>query len=295
MTDSFRSNCDPFKHQQPVEIPLSPECTEIIDRLERLYGVKVTVPADLFEVVFEHSQYLTIVEGQPAYENAANLAVALFEEEFGLYPLSLVKNTRLTRVVLCGELFRSQKPNPRAVKRNSSPTEWDLRPLHFTHESTGGLPDVVNGLLYLPIEVVEEDPEHIRKIIHHEFYHCVQWQQFGVSSDPEWEATNRSDFVYGPGGIAANYDSDSDFWTKPTEEWGNGFLNLYCMSAPEEDQAELFAHLITEPTRVETRLEVDEILGRKVERMKATLKQFCRDMDDRFWQRVRDSRFPFDL
>ena len=108
-------------------------------------------------------------------------------------------------------------------------------------------------------------------------------------------ATNLPDFVYGPGGIEANYDSDSDFWVKPAEEWGNGFLNQYCMSAPEEDQAELFAHLITEPARVEARLEADDILRRKVERLKATLRQFCRDMDDRFWRRVSECRLPFDF
>jgi hypothetical protein len=295
MTHSFRSNCDPFKAHLPIELSLSPECTKIVDRLEAHYSIAVTVPAGRFEVFFEHDQYLTIIEGRPASTSAANRSIPVFQEEFGLYPLSLVKNTRLTRVVLCGELFRSQKPSPRTRKRNASPVEWDLRPLHFANEPAGGLPDVVNGLLYLPIDSVKEDPDHIRKTIHHEFYHCIQWQQFGVSGDPEWEATNLSDFVYGPGGIEANYDSDSDFWTRPTEEWGNGFLNLYCMSAPEEDQAELFAHLITEPARVEARLEVDDILRRKVERLKATLRQFCRDMDDRFWKRVSEWRLPFDL
>lgn len=121
MTHSLRSNCDPFKAQLPIEVSLSSECTDIVVRLESHYGIEVTVPADRFEVVFEHDQYLTIIEGQPASESAANRTVAVFEEEFGLYPRSLVRNTRLTRVVLCGELFRSQKPNPRARKRNSSP------------------------------------------------------------------------------------------------------------------------------------------------------------------------------
>jgi hypothetical protein len=295
MTQSFRSNCDPFTDHQPIEVSLSPECTEIVDRLQAYYGIQVTLPASRFEVFFEDDQYLTIVEGEPASTSAANRALPVFAEEFGLYPLSLVKNTRLTRVVLCGELFRSQRPNPRSSKHNTTPVERDLRPLHFTNEPAGGLPDVVNGLLYLPIAGVEEDPNEIRNAMHHEFYHCIQWRQFGASSDPEWETTNLPDFVYGPGGIKANYDSESDFWTKPTEEWGNGFLNLYCMSAPEEDQAELFAHLITEPTQIEVRLEADDILRRKVERLKATLRQFCRNMDDRFWKRVSDMRLPFDI
>ena len=76
---------------------------------------------------------------------------------------------------------------------------------------------------------------------------------------------------------------------------GNGFLNQYSMSAPEEDQAEIFAHLLTEPARVEARLRADDILRSKVERLRATLKQFCRNMDDGFWQRVDESRLPFDI
>jgi len=207
----------------------------------------------------------------------------------------LVHNTKLTRVILCGELFDSQEPNPSAVERNAGPIEWDFQPLYFTHEPCGGTQDAVNGLLYLPINCGEDDPDQTRKTIHHEFYHCIQWQQFGDLGDPEWDAINSPDFVYGPGGTGACYSSDPTFWVMPAEEWGNGFLNQYCMSASEEDQAEIFAHLLTEPARVEARLPADDILRRKVERLKATLKQFCRSMDDGFWQRVGESRLPFDF
>lgn len=96
------------------------------------------------------------------------------------------------------------------------------------------------------------------------------------------------------GWVAACFDEESDFWNQPAEEWGNGFLNQYSMSAPEEDQAEIFAHLLTEPARVQARMAVDGILERKVERLKDTLSQFCREMNDRFWQRVEESRLPFD-
>jgi hypothetical protein len=81
----------------------------------------------------------------------------------------------------------------------------------------------------------------------------------------------------------------------PAEEWGNGFLNQYSMSAPEEDQAEIFAHLLTEPARVEARLMADDILRSKVDRLKATLERFCPDVDAQFWQDVEDSRPPFDF
>lgn len=295
MTHSYRASRNPFEDHQPVEVALSPESLEIVDRLNAYYGIAVTLPGEPIEICFVHDQYLTLVGGQPATAETADSYLALFSREFGLYPRSLVRQMSFKRVVLCGELFRSQKPNPRATKRSASWIEWDTAPLYFTREPAGGLPDVANGLLYLPIEGWNDDPGDARQTIHHEFYHCIQWRQFGVKSDPEWESINSRDFVYGPGGIGAIYDPDSDFWIKPAEEWGHGFLNQYSMSAPEEDQAELFAHLVIEPARVEARLAVDDILRRKVQRLKATLRQFCRDMDDRFWQRVSESRLPFEF
>jgi hypothetical protein len=46
---------------------------------------------------------------------------------------------------------------------------------------------------------------------------------------------------------------------------------------------------------VNARLSVDDILRRKVERLKATLKLSCREMDETFWELVEESRLPFDL
>jgi len=132
-------------------------------------------------------------------------------------------------------------------------------------------------------------------VIHHEFYHCVQRRQFGAFGDRGWAALNSPDFVYGPGGLAANYGADPTFWVMPAEEWGNGFLNQYSMSAPEEDQAEIFAHLLTEPARMDARLRADDILRNKVERLKTSLEGFCRDMDERFWRHVEESRWPHGL
>jgi hypothetical protein len=67
------------------------------------------------------------------------------------------------------------------------------------------------------------------------------------------------------------------------------------MSAPEEDQAEIFAHLLTEPARMEARLACDEILRSKVERLKATLEANCPDMNARFWQELEELRPPFEF
>ena len=266
----------------------------MLDDVKARYRIEITLPAKPFEVHSERGQCLTSFEGQPATSGEAAWYIPLFVEEFRLYPRLFVENTRLTRIVLCGELFRSQKPNPKA-KRFADRARSDRPPLSFDHKTCGGVPDGKNGILYLAVSWGRDDPEYVRELLHHEFYHCVQWQHFGTSGDRGWASLNSPDFVYGPGGLAANYGLDPTFWVMPAEEWGNGFINQYSMSAPEEDQAEIFANLLTKPARVDARLRVDDILRRKVERLKASLKLFCREMDETFWELVEESRLPFDL
>ncbi len=221
-------------------------------------------------------QYLTGIEGEPAASEQASWYIPLFAEEFGLYPPSLVHQT-LARIVLCGELFRSQKPNPRVGNLARSRVKGS-KPLYFSHRPSGGIPNGGNGDLYLSVTSGRDDKEHLRKVIHHEFYHCIQRRQFGRYGDLGWAALNRPDFVYGPGGLRVNEGTDRTFWVMPMEEWGSGFLNQYSMSAAEEDQAEILAHLLTEPARVASRLPADDILCSKVERLKATLEEFCPDV-----------------
>ena len=295
LTDLFkRVKGDPFDSRRPVEVSLPAETAGMLDDLKARYRTEITLPAEPFEVCSEHGRYLTSIEGQPANSEEANWYIPLFAEEFGLYPPLFVENTRMTRIVLCGELFRSQRPNP-ASTRFTGRIKSDRKPLYFEHQPGGGVPDGKHGVLYLAVTWGRDDQDYVRKLIHHEFYHCVQWQQFGRSGDRGWAALNSPDFVYGPGGLAVNHGSDPSFWVMPAKEWGSGFLNQYSMSAPEEDQAEIFAHLLTEPAQMNERLRTDDILRRKVERMKASLKRFCRDIDVEFWQHVEDSQPPFDL
>jgi hypothetical protein len=289
-----RSRHEPIPASRPIEVSLPAETAQMLADLQARYHTEITLPTEPFEINSERGQYLTSVAGQPATSEEASWYIPLFVEEFELYPRLFVENTKLKRIVLCGELFRSQKLNP-VAKRFAARTRPDRNPLTFEHQPCGGVPAGKSGILYFSVTWGRDSPDYVRELIHHEFYHCVQWQQFGHSGDPEWAALNSPDFVYGPGGLAVNFGSDPTFWVMPAEEWGNGFLNQYSMRAPEEDQAEIFAHLLTKPARVEARLRADDILRRKVERMKETLRLFCCDMGEEYWQLVEDSRLPFDF
>ncbi|HEY4232340.1 MAG TPA: hypothetical protein VGM76_02855 [Lacipirellulaceae bacterium] len=218
--------------------------------------------------------------------------IPLLAEELGFYPRQFVHKMKLARVVLCGQLFHSQCAKP-VVKLFPGRAKAVRSRISFQRGFDGGFADARNGVVYLMIGTYDFD--HLRKSIHHELYHCVQWRQFGTSGDREWSALNSPDFAYGPGGSAALHGPDRTFWVLPGEDWGHGFLNRYSMSAAEEDQAEIFAHLLTKPAQMEARASADEILQKKIERMKATLWQFCPEMDDAFWALVKESRLPFDL
>jgi hypothetical protein len=283
---------DLFNAPWSVEISLPAETIATIDNLKARYSIEIALPGETFSLWLEHGQYLTEIEGQAATSEEASWYIPLFAEEFGLYPPLLVEKAKLGHVVLCGELSRSQKPK-RGAERFAGCAAKDRQPLSFVHVPCGGVPDGQHGVLYLDVTCGRDDQDYMRKMIHHEFYHCVQQRQFGGFGDGGWAALNSPDFVYGPGGLAAIYGSDRTFWVMPAEEWGNGFLNHYSMSAPEEDQAEIFAHLLTEPARLEARVTNDDILRSKVERLKASLERFCPAVSAQFWQRVEESRWPF--
>ncbi len=273
-----------FKSRRPIEVSLPAETVAVLDELMARYAVEIAMPDKPFCVRSEHARRTASIEGGPATSEDAAWYIPLFAQEFGFYPPLLVRRMQLRRIVLCGGIFFSTQPHPWFV--------WFSRrlglkkePLSLVNERFGGLPGFDHDC-YFDVTGVGEDEEYIRKTIHHELYHIVQQRQFGSSGDPGWSALNRPGFTYGPGGMASR--RDPTFWVTPTEEWGNGFLNHYSMSAPEEDQAEIFAHLLTEPARVAERIRTDDILRKKVERLKASLERICPAVNARFWQRVQE-------
>ena len=253
-----------FKARQPVEVALSVETTAALDRLKARYSIEITLPAEPFFVWLKHGQYLTGIEGQPATSEEANWYVPSVCR--GVWPLpasSCVKNTKLNacRTLRGTVSFAEAEPgrygSPAYAQRTAN--RFPLCMCRAVESRTAQ-----HGVLYLSVTWGRDDEDYVRKLIHHEFYHCVQRQQFGGFGDPWMGRAQLAGFCYGPGGLAVNYGSDRTFWVMPAEEWGNGFLNQYSMSAPEEDQAEIFAHLLTEPAVWTRGLRTDDILRRKL-------------------------------
>jgi hypothetical protein len=190
--------------------------------------------------------------------------VPLFAFEFGLYPPSLVKQTKLRRVVLC-------------------------KGLSFDGQRRNAIPDYENDVLYLDVGRGVHSKPYLRKVIHHEFYHLVDYRDDGlVYTDERWSSLNRSDFKYGTGGRAAQDDATMSLLTDKVP----GFLSRYATTAVEEDKAEVFAHLMTDSSHVEERARKDRVLLRKVERMKELMRSFCPDVGDDFWEGIRKVKRP---
>jgi len=200
-----------------------------------------------------------LIEGKPAERRELEEYIGLFAPEFTLYPESLVKSSRLKRIVICNELF-------------------------FGGQRRNAIPDFEHDTLYLDASRGSYNPSYMRKVIHHEFFHIVDWLDDGkLYQDDRWSLLNPPGFKYGSGGINAQTLYFSGILTDKFP----GFLNYYSTTGVEEDKAELFANLIVDPAYVERRIKTDTVLGAKVKLMMELLRSFCSDLNDQFWKKVR--------
>jgi hypothetical protein len=164
------------------------------------------------------------------------------DEQLALYPPAFTERIGLKQVVLCKDL---------------------------TFEGTGcvAFADVEHGRLYLSINAGFV-PAFIRRTIHHEVFHQVDFADDGkLDADPRWEALNAPDFRYSHDAERLQADPES---IRPDDTL-TGFLNRYGTSSPAEDKAELYAALVVEPDRVRRRVTRDEILRKKVARVREML------------------------
>jgi hypothetical protein len=182
----------------------------------------------------------------------------VFVFEWGLYPRELVRRSRLERIVLC-------------------------RGLTFGGQRRSGVPDYEHHTLYLDVVAGANNTSYWRKVIHHEFYHIIDFQDDGmVYTDERWARLNPADFRYGTGGRDVQESSRRSL---PADR--PGFLTSYSLSGVEEDKAEVFAHLMVVGEQVESQAKGDAVLRAKVSRMKELMKSFCSAIDEQFWEKVK--------
>jgi len=66
-----------------------------------------------------------------------------------------------------------------------------------------------------------------------------------------------------------------------------GFLTRYATAVLAEDKAEVFANMMVNLQPVKARAQKDAVILAKMLRIKELLLRFCPQVDDHFWQRIR--------
>jgi len=198
------------------------------------------------------------IDGQSAALADLHRYEPLFCQEFSLYPKSLVRKTKLRRIVLCQEL-------------------------KFSGQRRYAIPDFEHDTLYLDVGTNDQPAIYLRKVIHHEFFHIIDYRDDGLLyEDERWKSLNRPDFKYGKGGASALGNPTTG---ELTTEYA-GFLTHYSTTGVEEDKAEVFAHLVVNAAVVADRVARDEVLAEKVDQMKSLVQTYCPAADIGFWKRA---------
>jgi len=226
-----------------------------LSQLENRFALQLVTSGEPFPVKNSYGP----IDGRDASREAIAAYAPLLAGEFGLYPASFVRRSGLKRIVLCTEL-------------------------KFSGQRWNAVPDYDHDTLYLEVVRGNHDPTYQRRVIHHDFFHFVDWRDDGVvDSDPVWSALNPDGFRYGQGGAAAQSDARGQLLDPALI----GFVDRYAQSAVEEDKAELFAALVVCGDVIVKRAKTDEILASKIRLLRSNCRLFCQDIDEGFWEQAR--------
>jgi len=219
--------------------------------LSNKYAMRFDVARDEFSISCGGSQ----IHGDVPKQSALDSYINVFASEWNLYPRRLVAQSELKRVVFCSHLTLDDQP------RLIQPT--------FDYDT-----------LYVDVECAQYDNIYCRKIIHHEFFHIIDFQDDGILADSTWESLNPEGFRYGVSRESIQSSRFASVWNPKLR----GFLNNYSTIAVEEDKAEIFAHLMVCGPAVAARARTDKVIRSKCDRIKALIRSFCSEADEQFWQ-----------
>jgi hypothetical protein len=233
--------------------PAAASVLKAFDQIARRDGIEIVVDPR-FPVAATYGK----IAGSAAAADEIEGYAKLFVREFSLYPPSLIKQSKLKRIVICKDL-------------------------EFDGQLRGAIPDFEHDTLYLDVLRGGYDRLYLCRVLHHEFFHIIDYRDDGdVYEDKAWAALNRPGFHYGTGGKNAQLVADA---SELTDKFP-GFLDYYSTTGVEEDKAEIFANLIVESDYVARRAKTDAVLRAKVRLLEKLLRQFCSEIDPAFWAKA---------
>ncbi len=220
--------------------------------IEKNYGLKVEIAKQAFTV--RPARY-SVSGDAPTAEQVQKYA-ALFNKEWSIYPPTLIKKAKVSRIVICVNLKVGE-------------------------QIRGAVPAFEIDTMFYDPALGDYAPNYQRTVVHHEFFHMMDQRMGAMRKDPEWAALNPQGFSYGTGGQNMR-DGNAGTLRKDIP----GFLTQYGTAAVEEDKAELFGHLIVNNKFVTDQAIKDAVLAGKIALLKKRLEKFDPDMGEKFWGKV---------
>ena len=155
-----------------------------------------------------------------------------------------------------------------------------LANLAVDDEAAAGTIDPTGGTLFLDAIIGERHPEHLKRTLHHELFHLIDYADDGViDRDPEWDALNDPDLPYLPGLRSFEVMQGA---AEPSERYP-GYISLYARTSLAEDKAELFEFAMMDPEYVARRGDEDPHVRRKLALLRERIRSFCPAMDADWW------------
>jgi hypothetical protein len=236
-----------------------------IDGLHQKYGITIVRSGPQFPVeIPPHGK----IHGKAAGRENIESYWPLFGAEWNLYPTELVEKTKLQRIILCEGLAFENSQGEQQLRTA-------LPDLGYTSEYRH---------LYLDVARGRHSELYVREVIHHEYFHIIHWCTAPNldDKDEEWTALNHATFTYGTGGEDQQGNPDASVIIEDVP----GFLTPYAMSGLKEDKAEIFAYMVVARQYMEERATKDEIIKKKMQKMKERLQAFCPELNVRFWNQA---------
>ena len=203
------------------------------------------------------------LEGDPATGSDLDCYTPLLFMEFWIYGKSFIKKSKLKKIIL---LHNIEYTNSEYTQERAGCPEFETsRSITFA--------------------IHEKNLAYIRIVLHHEFFHYIDFADDFNYDDDGWDDLNQKGFEYGNGG-----DSERE-WIK-LEKNQVGFINHYSTTALEEDRAEIYQYLISCPD--EALNNNDIIVSKKAKRIQEFLNNFDKEgvgnVKNNFWANLIDYR-----
>jgi hypothetical protein len=217
--------------------------------LEESRGVELMVATRAFRFSLADGPLAGESPALEVVERAASVVV----EELSRYPRAFLEHSRLRRVIFCRGLREKDAEIP-------------------------SLPNFHGAL------VIDAEGPHgfLRRLVHHELFHFADYADDDqLKRDPAWEGLNDRWFVYGSGGRFQRVPGSARLTANLP-----GFVSGYATSALEEDKAELFAFMVTEPAVVAAIERKDPVIAAKAARLKQQLARFSPALELGFWRSI---------